>query len=53
MDRKNFIKKSIMAGIAGSMIPKVAKSNTETPETSTYDKLMDQVGFNHLPNQKK
>jgi len=48
MDRKNFIKKSILAGLSGTMIPAIAKSKEISPK-STYDKLMHQVGFNHLP----
>jgi len=51
MDRKNFLKKSILGAagvVAGSS---AAKANPEKKE-STYDKLMDQVGFNHLPNQE-
>lgn len=52
MDRKKFIKNSIMAGVAGSILPTAAKSNTIPEEKSTYDNLMSQVGFNHLPNQK-
>jgi len=50
MDRKSFIKNSIVAGIAGSILAK--SGNTEPKATSTYDKLMDQVGFNHLPNKE-
>ncbi len=49
MNRKNFIKKTLLgaAGVAagGSLVQAAAK-------TSTYDKLMAQVGFNHLPNQE-
>ena len=52
MNRKNFIKKSLLgaAGIAagGSMLN---AKNTKS-ERSTYDKLMEQVGFNHLPNKE-
>ena len=52
MDRKKFIKKSIMAGLAGSILPTSSTANNST-EKSTYDKLMKQVGFNHLPNKKE
>ena len=52
MNRKNFIKKSLIAGLAGSILPTAVKSNNISKGKSTYDKLMDQVGFNHLPNQK-
>jgi len=52
MDRKNFIKKTLLgaAGIAAGS--KSLSAKTENKETSTYDKLMDQVGFNHLPNKE-
>ncbi len=53
MDRKNFIKKSLVAGIAGTLIPSASKSSDAKKETSTYDKLIDQVGFNHIPNHKE
>ena len=52
MNRKNFIKKSLLgaAGIAAGSSG--LKANNETKKESTYDKLMDQVGFNHLPNKE-
>jgi redox-sensitive bicupin YhaK (pirin superfamily) len=58
MDRKNFLKKSLLSifGIAsGNSIIK-ATSNTNQNQ-STYDSLManipiKQVGFNHLPNKE-
>ena len=53
MDRKNFIKKSLIAGLAAGLIPNAVKANEIAKEKSTYDKLIDQVGFNHLPNPKE
>lgn len=50
MNRKNFIKKSLIAGLAGSVLPSVVNANTN--DTAKEKKLMNQVGFNHLPNQK-
>ncbi len=52
MDRKNFIKKSLLgaAGIVGSNTLLNAKNLR--PKHSTYDKMMEQVGFNHLPNNE-
>ncbi len=47
MDRKHFLKKAMLgtaAAITGSGLAKAS--------TSTYDKLMKQVGFNHLPNKE-
>ena len=50
MDRKNFLKKSVL-GAAGLTLG--GKALAETSEKkSTYDKLMQQVGFNHLPNKE-
>lgn len=49
MNRKNFIKKSILgaAGVAtGNSLLKAEKAQ---PKKSTYDSMMEQVGFNHLP----
>ena len=51
MDRKNFIKKSLVAGLASTILPAVVKAKNTT-QKSTYEKLMNQVGFNHLPNKK-
>lgn len=51
MDRKSFLKNSLL-GIAG-----VATANkvnaTEPKSISTYDRLMERVGFNHLPNKEE
>jgi len=49
MDRKSFIKKSLIAGLAGTVIPAAMKVKEVNSHKSTYDKLMEQVGFNHLP----
>ena len=51
MDRKDFLKKAALgtaATLAGSSL---LKANSRR-EKSTYDKLMHQVGFNHLPNKE-
>lgn len=52
MKRKDFIKKSLLgaAGIAASTT--VVQAKNEEKKKSTYDKLMEQVGFNHLPEEK-
>lgn len=47
MKRKEFIKNTLLAGAATSMLGKL---QDKKPSSSTYDKLMHQVGFNHLPN---
>ena len=51
MDRKNFIKKSIL-GVTGLAAGANLKAESESITNSTYDKLMKQVGFNHLPNEE-
>lgn len=47
MDRKKFIKKSIL-GVVGLTAGRQALKASDK-EASTYDKLMQQVGFNHIP----
>lgn len=51
MDRKEFIKKAVLGSVAGAIIPQVINAKNASSSKSTYDKLMDQVGFNHLPNK--
>jgi len=51
MDRKDFLKKSLITGAAASLTPALVQA--KAPKTSTYDKLIDQVGFNHLPNKEE
>jgi redox-sensitive bicupin YhaK (pirin superfamily) len=53
MDRKQFISKSIIASAVGVFAPQLLKASDARPaEESTYDKLMQNVGFNHLPNNE-
>jgi redox-sensitive bicupin YhaK (pirin superfamily) len=52
MDRKKFIKSALLTGIVGSVAPNALQAETKEKLKSTYDKLMDQVGFNHLPNKE-
>jgi len=52
MKRKDFIKKVILTGVVSAIAPKVLKASNTIQSKSTYDKLMQQVGFNHLPNKK-
>ena len=52
MDRKKFLKKSLL-GVAGITTgSSILKASDVKSENSTYDKLMKQVGFNHLPNKE-
>lgn len=52
MKRKDFIKKIALTGILGSLAPVVMQAKNEVAPSSTYDKLMQKVGFNHLPNKE-
>ena len=52
MDRKDFLKKSLIATAATVAVPTMLKAKNVKLKESTYYKLMDQVGFNHLPNQE-
>lgn len=47
MNRKNFLKKSLLGLVATTGVTAVAS------QTSTYNRLMEQVGFNHLPNKEE
>ncbi len=51
MNRKKFLKNSIISA-AGLAAAKGLATNSEKAEASTYDQLMEQVGFNHLPNNE-
>jgi hypothetical protein len=52
MDRKKFIKSALLTGVVGATAPHILKAETKQNLKSTYDKLMHQVGFNHLPNKE-
>lgn len=47
MDRKKFLKNSILAATATIIAP-----NVIAEQKSTYDNLMEPVGFNHIPNKE-
>lgn len=49
MNRKEFTKK-LLAGAAGAAA--LGAFSFKKVKASTYDKMMEQVGFNHLPNVK-
>lgn len=51
MDRKKFLKNILLSGVAGSIAPQIIKKAEQPVIASTYDRLMQQVGFNHLPNK--
>lgn len=52
MERSTFIKRSLLAGVAGVIAPRMARAAQDQAPDSTYDELMEQVGFNHLPNKE-
>jgi len=51
MDRKKFIKNSLLTGVLGSVAPQLIKAEANKTETSTFNILKQQLGFNHLPNK--
>lgn len=51
MNRKKFLKDALMASVAGIVTPQILKASHSEFKKSTYDTLMEQVGFNHLPNK--
>tara|TARA_B100001109_G_scaffold255615_1_gene259544 strand:- start:2492 stop:3370 length:879 start_codon:yes stop_codon:yes gene_type:complete len=50
MDRKKFIKSSLLTAFAGAISPQLMQANSKPKTKSTYERLMHQLGFNHLPN---
>ncbi len=50
MKRLEFLKKSIASGVALVATPFVLKSSNT--KESTFNKLIEQVGFNHIPNDE-
>ena len=52
MKRIEFITKTIAAGAVGLLVPTVLKASNAKVQNSDYDKLMDRVGFNHIPNNE-
>ncbi|MFT7612676.1 MAG: redox-sensitive bicupin YhaK (pirin superfamily) [Parvicellaceae bacterium] len=54
MKRKDFIKKSLLTSAIGVLAPQMLTAATASVKKteSTYDKLMQKVGFNHLPNKE-
>lgn len=53
MDRRTFVKNSLLGVAAAATGSAVLKASENTPKNSTYDRLMEQVGFNHLPNKEE
>lgn len=53
MDRKEFLRKTMITGTVAAIVPATVQASKVNAESSTYDRLMEQVGFNHLPNQER
>ena len=52
MKRKEFIKKGLLSGAAALLSTKMVKAKDQPERKSTYDRLMEPIGFNHLPADK-
>ena len=52
MNRKNFIKKAIMAGLVGTMVPKVSTADNIKEKAKIPGEVNKQLGFNHIPNEE-
>lgn len=52
MDRKDFLKKSLLTGAVGLGGASILTATSSKSKESTYDRLKEQVGFNHLPNKE-
>lgn len=52
MNRKNFLKKSLLGAAGVATGSSVLKAKNVKLKESTYDKMMEQVGFNHIPNKE-
>jgi len=53
MRRKEFLKKGLLGSLATSLAPSLLASKEDAESISTYDQLINQVGFNHLPNKEE
>ena len=51
MKRKDFLKKSMALSAIGVTATSILSAK-KTSSISTYDKMIEQVGFNHLPNNE-
>lgn len=52
MDRKKFLKQSLLGAFGLASAQGILHAKEDNSSNSTYDKLMEQVGFNHLPNKE-
>ncbi|HKK79984.1 MAG TPA: pirin family protein [Phaeodactylibacter sp.] len=52
MDRKEFLKKSVLGAAGVAAGSNMLRASNVRLKHSTYDAMMEQVGFNHLPNHE-
>ena len=52
MDRKNFLKKTLLGATGVATGATTLRAKNVKLKNSTYDKMLNQVGFNHLPNKE-
>lgn len=52
MDRKNFLKKTLLGAAGVATGATTLRAKNVKLKNSTYDKMLKQVGFNHLPNKE-
>lgn len=53
MERKDFVKKSMLGIAASTLSIATIPAMKVRPKKSDYDEMMKQVGFNHLPNKEE
>lgn len=52
MNRKEFINSTLAAGVVGVTAPAMLIASNAKSTKSTFDSLMERVGFNHIPNKE-
>ena len=52
MERKKFIKSALLTAAIGAISPQLLSAKGSKTVRSTFDNLMQRVGFNHLPNKE-
>jgi len=53
MKRKEFIKKSVLSSVLAFAIPSLVSAKNTVAKTSTYDTLIEKIGYNHIPNKEE
>jgi len=52
MKRKEFIKRSILSGLSAALLPSFLRAEQSSIKHSTYNKLIEKIGYNHIPNKE-